>query len=223
VVPRSEDPKLIIRIISFELTKHNYGTQRHGPTDGQTVGRLMIAIRASRSKNAVDISKQNRRQTNTMLYRWTYLVFSYKPDTSHTVISTEFSWILRTVTPTLGTADVLSCPCGFLRQFTTVVFPLLSNPSTSTVALFVRPIAAPIKAMLYSRHPVIHLHRLRWCVSHSLSRSKTWRHKQLTNINRLQWHTQRAVCGSNQSPASSFFRRPAMGYKIRPRQRGAGL
>jgi len=45
VAPRIEDPKLIIPVINFELvqpmpTIH----QRHGQTDGQTDGRLMIAI-----------------------------------------------------------------------------------------------------------------------------------------------------------------------------------
>ena len=55
MVPRSEDPKLIIRVIDFELCSACINvTDRQ--TDGQTDGRLTIviprfALRASRGKN----------------------------------------------------------------------------------------------------------------------------------------------------------------------------
>jgi len=58
VTPRSEDPKIIIRVITFELT-HAHGTstsQTDKQTDGRTNGRLTVAIprnarNASRGKN----------------------------------------------------------------------------------------------------------------------------------------------------------------------------
>jgi len=57
---RSEDPKLIIRVIIFELVEPSYMPtvrQRHGRTDGRTDGRTTynsntpLALRASRGKN----------------------------------------------------------------------------------------------------------------------------------------------------------------------------
>jgi len=58
VIPRSEDPKLIIRVITFELYLNIYAQllsipQRYGQTDGQTIcdSNTTLALRASRGKN----------------------------------------------------------------------------------------------------------------------------------------------------------------------------
>ena len=57
VAPRSEDPKLIIPVTNLELVQPMLSVrQRYRQTDGQTDGRLTIAIprfalRASRGKN----------------------------------------------------------------------------------------------------------------------------------------------------------------------------
>ena len=59
VAPKSEDPKIIIRIIDFKLVQpicSAYINVTDGQTDGQTDGRLTIAIprfalRASGGKN----------------------------------------------------------------------------------------------------------------------------------------------------------------------------
>jgi len=57
VAPKSEDPKLIIRVITFELTQHITPTvpQRHRRTDGQTTYDINTALplRASRGKNVL--------------------------------------------------------------------------------------------------------------------------------------------------------------------------
>jgi len=61
VAPRSEDPKLIIRVINFELVQPicpRYVNVTDRQTDGQTDGRLTIAIprfalRASRGNNFI--------------------------------------------------------------------------------------------------------------------------------------------------------------------------
>jgi len=54
----SEDSKLIIRVINFQLVQPICpGRQRHGQTDGETDGRTTydsntaLALRASRGKN----------------------------------------------------------------------------------------------------------------------------------------------------------------------------
>ena len=59
VAPRSEDPKLIIRVINFELIQPMYSRYLN-VTDGQTDGRTtydnntaLCIIRASRGKNTV--------------------------------------------------------------------------------------------------------------------------------------------------------------------------
>ena len=58
MAPRSEEPELIIRVISFELTQH-IRLLYINVTDRQTDGRLTFigiprfAVRASRGKNAV--------------------------------------------------------------------------------------------------------------------------------------------------------------------------
>jgi len=58
--PRSEDPKLTIRVINFELVQPmcpRYSSVTDGRMDGQTDGRTTydsntaLALRASRSKN----------------------------------------------------------------------------------------------------------------------------------------------------------------------------
>jgi len=60
VAPRSEDPKLIIRVINFELVQpicSAYRNVTHGQTDRRTDGRTTydsntaLALRASRGKN----------------------------------------------------------------------------------------------------------------------------------------------------------------------------
>ena len=61
MAPRSEDPKLIISVINFELVQpicSGYRNVRDGRTDGRTDGRLYdsntaLALRASRGKNAL--------------------------------------------------------------------------------------------------------------------------------------------------------------------------
>jgi len=51
VAPRSEDPKLIIRVINFELTQHTDG-QTDRRTDGQlTASNTALALRASRGNS----------------------------------------------------------------------------------------------------------------------------------------------------------------------------
>jgi len=70
VAPRSEDPKLIIRVISFELVqpiRHGTGTSTL-QTDGQTDGRLTIAIprfvvRASRGNTRKPSLRKGKRAT----------------------------------------------------------------------------------------------------------------------------------------------------------------
>ena len=61
--PRSKDSKLIIRIITFELTQHirprTTVRQRHTQTDGRIDGRTTydsntaLVLRASRGKNSI--------------------------------------------------------------------------------------------------------------------------------------------------------------------------
>jgi len=57
VAPRSEDPKLIIRVINFELVRPTYVPmtyQRYRQTDRRTTydSSTALALRASRGKNA---------------------------------------------------------------------------------------------------------------------------------------------------------------------------
>ena len=58
MAPRSEDPKLIIRVINFVLVQPIYAhgtsaSQRDGQTDGRTTydSNTALALRASRGKN----------------------------------------------------------------------------------------------------------------------------------------------------------------------------
>ena len=65
MAPRSEDPKLVIRVISFELTQHIVHGTSTSRTDGRTDGRLIIeisrfALRASRGKNGAEHAYSTR-------------------------------------------------------------------------------------------------------------------------------------------------------------------
>jgi len=74
VAPRSEDPKLIIRVISFELVQpisSRYINVTDRQTGGQTDGRLTIAIpsfalRASRGKNRSMLMAMRLRQLSSV-------------------------------------------------------------------------------------------------------------------------------------------------------------
>jgi len=88
VASRSEDPKLIIRVITFELTQHirpRHLNVANGQTDGQMDGRLTIAIRASRSKNAAmklevetNYRYKSQKYKNPDLHKWQRIQGSYR-------------------------------------------------------------------------------------------------------------------------------------------------
>ena len=74
MAPRSEDPKLVIRVVSFELTQH-IRPRYINVTDKQTDGRLAIAIprfalRASRGNKTLNVLQMFYFARNLGLIQW---------------------------------------------------------------------------------------------------------------------------------------------------------